>query len=272
MTSLRSFRAARTLSALGLTTVTTFVGAQDAAPASSPDPNALQAVVGVAAVSAPRYAGSKRDRIQVLPVVSIAKGPWFIDTLRGVGAQYQTQGGFSVSEALHYDFGRRDRDDGLRPGADELRGMGDVPGSVVSRTIVAQQFSPVLSTSAEAEYSLRDGTHRARFRAGLQWALIQRDSDMLTWNADIHAGNASFNQAYFGVSPLQATRTRFTPYRAAGGVYAYSSTLTWTHVFSPHWSTSVTLSGLRYTGKASGSPIVARRTALTSAVAMNYAL
>lgn len=272
MTSPRSFRAARTLSALGLVTVTTLVGAQDAAPAPSPDPDALQAVVGVAAVSAPRYAGSKRDRLQVLPVVSIAKGPWFIDTLRGVGAQYQTQSGFSVSEALHYDFGRRDRDDGLRPGDDALRGMGDVPGSVVSRTIVAQQFSPVLSTSAEAEYSLRDGTHRARFRAGLQWALIQRDSDMLTWNADIHAGNASFNQAYFGVSAAQASRTRFTPYRAAGGVYAYSSTLTWTHVFSPHWSTSVTLSGLRYTGKASDSPIVARRTAVTSAVAMNYAL
>jgi outer membrane protein len=263
------------MTALGLVVVSSLTRAEDRAATTSPsipDPNALQAVVGVMAVSSPRYAGSDRDRAQFLPVASVSKGPWFADALRGVGAQYQTDGGFAISEAFHYDFGRLERDNSMRPGSKSLHGMGDVPGSIVSRTIVAQQFNAMASMSAEAEYSLKDGIHRARYRAGVQLALIQKESDMLTLNVDIHAGNSAFNRAYFGVSPLQSSRTHFSTYRAGGGLYAYSSALNWTHVFSPHWSSSVVLSGQRYIDKADDSPVVARHTALTSAVAVNYSL
>ncbi|HVI56045.1 MAG TPA: MipA/OmpV family protein [Luteibacter sp.] len=269
----RPLHAAWVVTALGLVTVSPLAIAQDSASttqAPAADPNTLQAAVGVAAVNAPRYAGSSRDRVQFLPVASVAKGPWFADTLRGIGAQYQTDGGFSISEAFHYDFGRVDRDSNLRPGSKSLRGMGDVPGSIVSRTIVAQQLNAMLSMSAEAEYSLKDGTRRARYRTGVQLALIQREADMLTLNVDVHGGNAAFNRAYFGVSSAQSARTRFATYRAAGGLYAYSSSLNWTHVFSPRWSSNVVVSGVRYSGQVDDSPIVARRTALTSAVAMNY--
>lgn len=275
MKPLRPFRATWAMAALGLVVVSSLARAEDRTATTSPsmpDPNALQAVAGVVAVSAPRYAGSDRDRIQFLPVASVSKGLWFVDTLRGIGAQYQTESGFSISEAFHYDFGRLERDSSMRPGSTSLRGMGDVPGSIVSRTIVAQQFNAMASMSAEAEYSLKDGIHRARYRAGVQLALIQKESDMLTLNVDIHAGNSAFNRAYFGVSPLQSSRTHFSPYRAGGGLYAYSSTLNWTHVFSPHWSSSVVLSGQRYIAKADDSPVVARHTTLTSAVAVNYSL
>ena len=271
MNPFRPFHAAWLITALGLVTVAPLASAQDhASTTPETDPNTLQAAVGVAAVNAPRYPGSNRDRVQFLPVASVTKGPWFVDTLRGIGAQYQTDSGFAVSEAFHYDFGRVDRDSTLRPGSKSLRGMGDVPGSIVSRTVVAQQFNRLVSMSAEAEYSLRDGTRRARYRAGAQLGLIQQDADILTFNLDVHGGNAAFNRAYFGVSAAQSARTRFAAYRAAGGLNAYSGSLNWTHVFGPHWSTNVIVSGARYIGQVDDSPIVARRSALTSAVAMNY--
>ncbi|SKB74125.1 MipA/OmpV family protein [Luteibacter sp. 22Crub2.1] len=271
MNPFRPSHAAWVITSLGLVTVSPLASAQDhASTTPATDPNALQAAVGVVAVNAPRYAGSDRDRVQFISAASVSKGPWFADTLRGIGAQYQTESGFSISEAFHYDFGRVERDSNLRPGSKSLRGMGDVPGSIVSRTVVAQQLNRLLSTSAEAEYSLRNGTRRARYRAGAQFGLIQQDADILTFNIDVHGGNAAFNRAYFGVSAAQSARTRFVAYRASGGLYAYSGSLNWTHVFSPHWSSNVIVSGARYIGQIDDSPIVARRTALTSAVAMNY--
>jgi MipA family protein len=239
---------------------------------TAPDAGALQASFGVAAITAPRYAGSDKTFVQALPLISVQKGPWFIDSLRGVGAQYQSESGFSASEAFHYDFGRVDRDSNLRPGSRTLRGMGDVTGSVVSRTTVAQRFNSILSASVEAEYSLKDGTHRGRYRAGVELGLVQKETDIVTVNADLHAGNAAFNRAYFGVSPAQSARSGFAAYKAASGLYAYSASATWTHVYSPHWSSSIVLRGTHYMDEAGDSPIVKRHTALGTALAVNYSL
>ncbi|URL58999.1 MipA/OmpV family protein [Luteibacter flocculans] len=263
-------RSVRTTGALCLFTVAAAASAAESTQA--PDAPADQAAFGVAAVTGPRYAGSDRTFVQILPVIAIQKGPWFIDTLRGLGAQYQTESGFSISEALHYDFGRVDRDSTFRPGSRTLRGMGDVAGSVVSRTIVAQQFNAMLSASAEAEYSLKDGTHRARYRAGVEVGLWQSETDSVAVNADLHAGNRAFDRAYFGVSPVQSRRSGYAAYQADAGLYAYSGSATWTHVFSPHWSSNLVLQGTHYMGKAGDSPLVKRHTALGTALAVNYSL
>lgn len=263
----RSVRAASTICLLALA-----AAASAADSTTAPVAPMDQASFGVAAITAPRYAGSDKTFIQVIPLISVQKGPWFIDSLRGVGGQYQSDGGFSISEAFHFDFGRVDRDSTLRPGSRALKGMGDVAGSVVSRTIVAQRFNSILSASAEAEYSLKDGTHRGRYRAGIELGLVQRETDILTVNADVHAGNSAFNRAYFGVSSAQSAKSSFSAYRADSGLYAYSASATWTHVYSPHWSSSIVLRGTHYMNEASDSPIVKRHTALGTALAVNYSL
>lgn len=267
----RPFRFSCVVIASGIATASS-IACADEAPTSGSSPSAWQAAFGVAALSAPRYAGSNRTFTQLLPLVSVQKGPWFIDTFRGIGGQYQTAGGFSVSEALNYDLGRRQSDSTWRPGSRTLQGMGNIPGSVVSRTVISQQFNSILSASGEAEFSLKSGTHRARYRAGIELALIQRPTDVLTLDADLHGGNAAFNTAYFGVSPLQSARTRFALYKADGGLFAYSGSVTWTHIFSPRWSTTVIERATRYMGKADDSPIVQRHTALSTILAVNYAL
>jgi len=226
--------------------------------------------VGAAAVEAPRYFGSKDDRVLFAPVIAAQSGLLFFDSVRGLGAQFQSDGGFYVSQSFGYDLGRLDRNSSWRPGSKILAGMGDVPGSITSRTMIAQQFTPYLMLDAEAEFALKDGARRNNYRAGAKFTLLQNDRDTLTMDLDAHWGDRRYNQAYFGVTDAQSARSRFAAYDAGSGLYAYSVGANWDHALSRHWSTSLTVAGTRYVDNADGSPIVQRRAFASAIGAVTY--
>ncbi len=92
----------------------------------------------------------------VLPLVVIHRGMFFADTVRGVGAEFQSASGFYIGQAFNYDFGRSDKTSVFRPGSASLRGMGDVQGTVTSTLTAAQRLTPWLSINAQAEFALGD--------------------------------------------------------------------------------------------------------------------
>ncbi|MBN6151859.1 MipA/OmpV family protein [Xanthomonas sp. AmX2] len=226
--------------------------------------------VGVGTVVAPRYFGSKDDRAQPVPVLAARSGVVFFDTVRGLGVQIQTDGGFYASQSFGYDLGRLDRNSSWRPGSNTLAGMGDVPGSVTSRTMIAQQFNQYLMLNAEAEVTLKDGARRNNYRAGAKLTLLQNDRDTVTMDLDAHGGDHRYNQAYFGVTQAQSARSRFATYSAGSGFYAYSVGANWDHALSKHWSSSLTVVGTRYIDNADGSPIVQRRAFASGVAAVTY--
>lgn len=226
--------------------------------------------VGVAAVAAPRYFGSTDDRALLAPVFAAQSGIVFLDSVRGLGLQFQSDGGFYVSQSFGYDLGRLDRDSRWRPGAKSLAGMGDVPGSITSRSMIAQQITPYLMLDAEAEIALKDGARRNAYRAGAKFTLLQNDRDTLTMDLDAHWGDRRYNQAYFGVTEAQSAHSRFAAYDAGSGLYAYSVGANWDHALSKHWSTSLTVAGTRYVDQADGSPIVQRRAFASATGAVTY--
>lgn len=87
---------------------------------------------------------------------------------------------------------------------------------------------------------------------------------------DSYWGDRRYNQAYFGVTPVQSNRSRFATFTAGSGLYAYSMTGTWNHSFAPHWSTSLSISALRYADNASGSPLVRQRNFVSVTTAVTY--
>ena len=226
--------------------------------------------VGVDTPYAPRYIGSKDGRLQAVPVLSIQQGVLFLDTSRGAGLQFQTSWGLYGSQSMYYDLGRLERDSVWRPGSRKLAGMGDVRGSLTTRTLLMQDFGHGVSASAEGEFALRDGAQRSRFRAGMEFEVLNAGQERVVLDLDAHWDDSRYNQTYFGVTSDQAARTGFQAFHATGGLYAGSFGATWEHHIDAHWSTSLQASSMRYVESAARSPLVKRRDAFTAVAAVTY--
>lgn len=227
--------------------------------------------VGVGAGFDQRYMGSREFRLEVLPTFDISRGVFFADWLRGAGIQYQTKSGFYVSQTFNYDFGRADSNSSFRPGADNLKGMGDVKGTVTTTTTVSQQITPWFSVNAQAEFGLDGHERGTQYQFGIESRVLQIGADTITADLDAKLGDATYNQTYFGVTPTQSINSGFGRYSPGGGIYAYSFTVSWNHVLDKHWSTQVVLSGTRYTNKAAESPIVQRNAGISAFTSVSYA-
>ncbi|MBB5944056.1 MipA/OmpV family protein [Xanthomonas sp. 3307] len=266
------------LSALSPTLTMALLALPPAAHAADSDPASVaglfgdrtQLSVGIGAMLTPRYAGSADDRVQAVPVFSVQRGILFADTVRGAGVQFQNAHGFSASQSFGYDLGRLQRNSSWRPGSRSLAGMGDVPGAITARSLVMQQLTPYLALDAEAEFALKDGARRNRYRAGARFTLLQAAADNVTLDLDAHFGDRRFNQAYFGVTDAQSVTSGFQPHRADAGVYAYTVGAEWDHTLSPHWTASLLLNATRYVGAADGSPVVRRRAAAGGGATVTY--
>ncbi len=228
------------------------------------------ASLGLLAGAVSRYLGSADYRPQLLPIVVIQRGLLFADTTRGLGLQWQSPQGLSLSGALNYDMGRDDRDNAWRPGADRLAGMGEVDGATVFDLTVSQPLAPWLSVNAEGEWRLAGARRGNRYRLGLEAIGFHDDRDTLALDLNAHAGDGRFNQTYFGVTPTQSAASGFATAHPGRGLYAYSAALNWLHSFDPRWSSVATLTTTRYGNEVHDSPLLQRRTATTAQFALTY--
>lgn len=226
--------------------------------------------LGLVAGAVSRYMGSADYRPQLLPLVVVQRGLFFADTTRGLGLQWQSAQGLTLSGALNYDFGRDDRDNASRPGADRLRGMGEVDGATVFDLTLSQALAPWLSLNAEGEWRLAGAQRGTRYRLGLEAIGLHTERDTLALDLDAHAGDRRFNQTYFGVTDAQSSASGFAPARMDRGLYAYSAALNWLHTFDPHWSSVATLTTTHYTDQVRDSPLLQRATATTAQLALTY--
>lgn len=229
-----------------------------------------EVTIGAGATYAARYPGAASRQLVPNPVLSIQRGILFADTLRGVGLQYQSASEFYVAQSFFYDLGRLDRNNSWRPGSNRLAGMGDVPGSATARTLIAQAFTAWFLVSAETEMALRDTARRNRYRLGVEFTPLKNAVDTVTIDLDGWWGDGRYNQAWFGVTPRQAARTGFAVFGPGAGVYQQVPGVSWEHHLDHHWSSTLQLTGTRYIGKVSDSPVVAQRTSASATAAIAY--
>ncbi len=226
--------------------------------------------VGAGAGLDQRYMGARDFRPLLLPMISVSRGIFFIDTIKGAGVQYLSASGFYIGDGFNYDPGRDDENDLWRPGSNNLRGMGDVKGTITNTLTVSQQIVPWLSINAQAEFGL-DGSRGNQYQFGLESVPYHTMKDSLTLDLDAKMGDSTYNQTYFGVTQAQSSSSGFARYSPGFGIYAYSLTATWKHTFDKHWSTVMLFTGSLYTSKAANSPIVQRKYGITLLPTLNYA-
>ncbi|WP_194790376.1 MipA/OmpV family protein [Pseudomonas sp. UFMG81] len=227
--------------------------------------------LGLGATYGPRYLGSENSTAAAMPMLRIERGIFFLDVKDGLGLQWQSPSGFSASASIGQDAGRADGDSSYRTGSDKLKGMGEIGGATVLNLHAAQQLTTWLAVRARAELRMGGEQRGDQYALGLEGKLLDTDRDTITWGFDAHAGNARFNQTYFGVTDQQSATSRFTRYKADQGIYAYSSELSWLHAFDKHWSTVVGIELTHYTDQVRDSPIVTKDTTALSYVGVNYA-
>lgn len=229
-----------------------------------------EVTVGMGAAYLPRYLGAKNGRTIPLPTISVTRGIFFVDSVRGAGVEYQTNGGFYGSLALGYDFGRTEKNSDWRPGSTRLQGMGEVKGATTANLLLAQTLTPWLSINGKAELRVAGHERGNHYRLGLESILWQTPANEVTLGADVHAGDGRFNRTYFGVSEAQAQTSRFSRFNTGSGIYAYSLSLDWQYEFDQNWAASLGGNVMWFSNKANNSPIVERKTGVTGFSMLHY--
>ncbi|EMV8752075.1 MipA/OmpV family protein [Escherichia coli] len=227
--------------------------------------------VGLGAAVTPRYLGAKDSRAMPLPTLSIYRGIFFADSIRGLGMEYLTQSGLYASVAIGYDFGRTEKDSDWRPGSKRLQGMGEVKGATTANFLLAQELTSWLSVNGEAEVRIAGHERGNRYRLGLESTILNAVDDVVTLGVNVHAGDGRYNRTYFGVSAEQAQASRFSRFNAESGVYAYSLSADWHHDFSKRWTMSVGVNVMEFSDKARKSPVVEEKTGVTGFATLHYA-
>ncbi|KAA8995756.1 MipA/OmpV family protein [Affinibrenneria salicis] len=235
----------------------------------SDNPSQSSVTVGIGAQNAPRYSGSEKRAMQVMPVVQARYGAFFLDSQQGIGYDLISDNGLYLEHTLGYTLGRSEKNSSWREGANKLKGMGNINSAVNTTIAIGWTIAPWVSVEGKASLPLSDG-QGGQYRTSLTLLPIQNDSDTLAWQAAALFGDHRYMNTFYGVNKQQSARSGYHRFNTAGGFYGIDTSLTWSHQFSSHWGTSFS-AGYTWLGDhAADSPIVFRRSQVTGTAAVTY--
>ena len=233
--------------------------------------DAYSVTVGMGAAIAPRYLGSSDYHVLPVPYLNVVTPSGiYIDSLKGVGYKWLLPDNFFIDTSVNYATGRKDENEALESGSNYLKGMGDIPGAVITTITAGYRLGERGDVKLSADVPLTNRSRGETYRVGFDYIVVQAGRDRLSTNADADFGSSKYNQTFFGVEASQAARTAFPQYNTGSGLYAVRAGLTWEHTFDKHWSLSATQQLTALTGNAADSPIVQRRVSLTTGALVNY--
>ncbi|MES2150946.1 MAG: MipA/OmpV family protein [Pseudomonadota bacterium] len=240
--------------------------AAHAAPPATPD-SSVTLSAGLAVAS--EYSGS--DTLRAFPVLAADyqnRNGFFASTTRGIGYQAKLEA-LSVSGALGYDGGRKDKKENLFSGSDALKGMGEIDGAPVARLGLGYDLGAVqFSAGADLALSHRERGKRYHFAASMP--LLAGAGDRLSAAVSADYGDARNVQTFYGVTAAQSAASGFKAFKAKGGVEKVGLGLNWHHEFDKNWSLSSVAGLTRLTGDAANSPLSKRKTSPLLMSTVNY--
>ncbi len=236
---------------------------QTRAPLISRSDNEIKYTLGFGVEYGAKYVGSDDYTSTALPFIAVQYGVFFLDPARGLGAEFSSESGFYAAASAQVDRGRDDED--------ELRGMGRVRSSTTFDLALSQALTQWLVVDAAASLRMAGQKDRGNlYRTGLTVIPYESDSDVLTIGVSTQFGDRDYNQTYFGVTQAQSGRTKYSEFKAAGGLNSYSLDLGWSHFFDRNWSLDAGIGMTKVSGKAKDSPIVEKDTNYSVAAGISY--
>jgi MipA family protein len=219
----------------------------------------------------PRYQGSKEYRGVVAPGFSAEFGNgWFISTMDGAGYHLDLPHGTFVSAAINYAGGRKDSNRFGEDGSDYLKGMGNIPGSVILSVQAGVKVFGENQLSVTLDTPLTHTTRGVSGHVDLAVPLFKSAQHLIVVTGTVHAGSGRYTQTFYGVTDAQSMSSRFRPYSTKGGVDSTSMGLAWTYDVSKHWSVTSTAGVTRLLGDYGNSPIVQSKTNYYGFAAVSY--
>ena len=226
--------------------------------------------LAVGAAMQPTFHGSDRYRVTPIPLVIIR---WHDAVSLGVEglSLYWHDNNFRIGGGVNYDGGRLDHETGglLSTGDNRLQGLGNIDASVGLRGFVSYKLGPVYFDTSAMKY-LGPQNKGALVNVGgsapfaLTKQFIFRPHMGATW------GDDNYMQTFFGVSPLQSSRSRFPEFNAGSGVEDVNGGLTIVYLLSTHWFWGADATATQYLGRAARSPITISNTNATVATVIGY--
>ena len=242
-------------------------------PAAAPK-DGVQYALGVGLATGPRYLGSDETATALLGSFSVKYGPFFLDLMRGLGAEYSTPFGLHMSAALFYDPGRAEKNEGgnyWSSGSEKLQGLGKIKSSATIKVDLSQDVTDWLAVNVGGEFAISGQKHRGnQYTTGLALRPWTTETDQVELGLSAQFGDKDYNRTYFGVTPEQSLRSRYGQFNAESGVYAYSLGAQWTHVIDEHWATLVAGEYHQFSSKIKKSPIVRDSSGVTAVVGLHY--
>lgn len=219
--------------------------------------------LGGGAEMEPLYEGSKRYVAEPSVVFDIRwRDIAFISDGEGMGVNLLRGKNYRAGIALDYDLGR---DHHLQH---RLAGLGNVDPAPEAK-IFGEYFLLPVVLSVDLRKGL--GGHNGLIGdTGAYIPLPLAPNAFLFTGPSVTFADARYMNAYFGVSPAQASRSEFTPYSPNGGLdrAGWGATAVWS--FASHWWLEGAGAVQYLMGGAGHSPIVEDRAEFTANVNVLY--
>ena len=215
------------------------------------------AVTGLGVMSAPRYLGSDRHRMEVLPFIEASyRTEWGTLGLTEDEGTPSLRWGFSpnpnstIGLQLGWAQGRKEKDD-----RKNLSGLGDIKSTVEYGLFANHQID-----NFEFKMSINKGSSSGH--DGLLFNIHAEHKYPLCDNLSLNTGlgmtwaNRTYMQRYFGVSDQQSANSGLKTYEAGNGIRDIRASvgLNWTP--APNWLVLGGVEFSRLQGDAKDSPIV----------------
>jgi outer membrane protein len=234
--------------------------AVDGAPAAA-DPvhdssAALHVAAGVGVLDAPRYPGSDRYYIRVLPGLNLEYGRFFLGGMGGngspvgLGAYLYRDRNWQLGVGLGGDV-RKPREETDAP---VLRGWGNI-ASTARGSLFGNFQEGWFNVHGYLSQDIA-GKHEGLL-ASLYVGAVIHPLPSLTLSAgpEVIWANSSYSQTFFGLTPSQATIAGIAPYTAKAGIDSVRVQFGADYRIDDHWIVGTHLTDGRLQGDAADSPV-----------------
>jgi outer membrane scaffolding protein for murein synthesis (MipA/OmpV family) len=174
----------------------------------------FRASIGLGVGYAPEFEGSDNYDPMPLPFLDLRYGNFFLSSSQGLGYTVISTPNFTVAPAIGYTSGRDESDSQL------LAGMGDVDGGLTAGGLVGVHTGP-FSVLMDLKFGL-GALEGSTIGLGAFYSLPTSGPISARVGLGAQYATSDYNQARFGVTPLQSARSGYAVYQPGGGIKHYA--------------------------------------------------
>jgi outer membrane scaffolding protein for murein synthesis (MipA/OmpV family) len=215
--------------------------------------------LGLGPVVSSEFEGSDEYDINLAPLISLRYKDLLqvdnnqirVNLFGGSGALWQSSN-FRAGPILKVDFGRSESD------SPDLLGLGSV-GKSVELGVFASYTSGPLRYRVRLRHDVVSGHEGAVADADVSLAIYRAESVNIGSRLSTTWVSKKYMNAFFGITPTQATASGLTIYTADSGLKDISLSVGGEFQVTPRWAVVVNAAAQRLIGDANNSPLVTVR-------------